>query len=72
MKPTAAQKIVARLAEVGRPLMLHELYINGVSQTSASARLREMARNGVVRSIKVPGTHMTAWELTPKELILPL
>ena len=69
---TAKQKIVARLSESARPLPIHHLDIPGVSECSASARLREMQREGLVYSVPVPGTKYTAWALIPKELALPL
>lgn len=72
MKPTAKSKILARLAESAWPLPLHLLDIPGVSQTSASARLREMARENLVRSVPVPGNRFTAWEIATKDSTLPL
>lgn len=38
----------------------------------SSARLREMAKDGMVRSVRIPGKKYTAWELMPKDLTLPL
>lgn len=67
---TARDLIVARLAQAPAPLALHELDIVGVSQTSASARLRELAREGIVQSVPVPGKRYTAWRLAPKDLTL--
>ena len=69
---TAKQKIMARLSSSPWPVPLHKLDIPGVSECSASARLREMARLGIVYSVPVPGTKYTAWALVPKELTLPL
>lgn len=69
---TAKEAILARLREASEPLPIHSLSIPTVSQTSASARLREMAREGIVKSVPVPGARYTAWMLTPKELALPL
>lgn len=71
MKIPARHKIIARLYEAPGPLALHELGIPDVSQTSASARLRELAREGIVQSVKVPGKHYTAWTLTPNQPSLP-
>ena len=68
----ARQKIIARLYAAARPIPIHELGVDGVSQTSASARLRELAREGIVESVPVPGTRYTAWKLAQKDLTLPL
>lgn len=68
----ARDKILAFLATCDRPVPLHEMSMPGVSQTSASARLREMARDNIVESVRVPGRKYTCWILTPKELVLPL
>lgn len=69
---TARQALIARLYSAGEAVPIHALDIPGVSQTSASARLREMAREGLVQSVKVPGARYTAWKLTPNDLKLPL
>jgi len=69
---TARDLIVKRLFEAGEPLALHSLHIEGVSETAASARLREMKREGLVVSIPVPGKKFTAWTLTPGQGNLPL
>lgn len=69
---TARSKIVARLYESPVPLPLHALHVEGVSETAASARLRELKRDGIVVSVKVPGKKYTAWALTPADLTLPL
>jgi DNA-binding HxlR family transcriptional regulator len=69
---TARQLLAKRLYEAARPLALHELAIPTVSQTAASARLREMKRDGIVVSVPVPGKKFTAWMLTPADLTLPL
>lgn len=69
---TARSKIVARLYASPEPLPLHRLEIPGVSQTAASARLRELKRDGIVVSVPVPGAKYTAWMLTPADLTLPL
>lgn len=60
---TARDLILRRLAEASRPVALHELNIQGVSQSAASARLREMARENLVVSFPVPGKKFTAWLL---------
>lgn len=69
---TAKAKILARLSESAWPLPLHKLDLPDVSECSASARLREMQREGIVYSVPVPGSHMTAWAIVPKDLTLPL
>ena len=63
---TARQKILRRLALADLPLPIHALDIEGVSQTSASARLRELHREGLVVSVPVKGAKYTAWMLTPE------
>ena len=63
---TARDIILNRLAHASGPVALHELDLKSVSQTSASARLREMARDGVVKSVRVPGKRFTDWILTPQ------
>ena len=60
---TARDIILNRLAHASGPVALHELDLKSVSQTSASARLREMAREGIVKSVRVPGKRFTAWTL---------
>lgn len=69
---TAKAAIVAYLSERTYPVPLHEMDIYGISQTSASARLRELARAGVVESVPVPGKRWTAWKLRPGQGALPL
>ena len=69
---TAREAIILRLSESLEPLPLHALDIPMVSQTSASARLRELARIGVVESVRVPGKRFTAWRLIPRDPVLPL
>ncbi len=63
--------IVKRLFESKEPLPIHALDIPQVSQTSASARLRELKRDGIVESLPVRGRRYTAWRLVPAELALP-
>lgn len=69
---TARDLIVKRLAQATEPLPLHALNIPMVSQTAASARLRELAREGVVQSVPVSGKRFTAWKLAGPILSLPL
>lgn len=69
---TAKDKILARLSESAWPLRIHQFDLQGVAQTSISARCRELRRDGLVTSVPVPGARDTAWILTPKELTLPL
>lgn len=67
----ARHKIVSRLYSASAPLALHELNIAGVSQAAASARLRELKRDGIVQSVPVEGKRYTAWRLTPAIPTLP-
>lgn len=69
---TAKAKILARLSSSPWPLRLHQFNLDGVAQTSISARCRELRRDGLVTSVPVPGARDTAWILTPKDLTLPL
>ena len=66
----AKEKILHRLSLSDLPVPIHELNIQGVSQTSASARLREMAREGLVMSVPVNGARYTAWMLAPDDMSL--
>lgn len=63
---TAREKILDRLSLADGPLPLHELNIHGVSQAAASARLREMKRDGLVESVRVEGKKFTAWIIKPQ------
>lgn len=69
---TAKAAILARLSEANQPLPIHSFDIGGVSQTSLSARLRELARAGIVESVPVPNKRYTAWVLKPGQASLPL
>lgn len=61
---TAKEMILQRLALADDTLAIHEFDIPSVSQTSISARLREMRRAGLVESIPVEGKFFTKWRLT--------
>ncbi len=63
---TARTKILQRLALATEPLPLHGLDLMGVSQTSASARLRELHREGLVIKHKKIGCRYDFWTLTPE------
>ena len=63
---TARTKILQRLALADLPLPLHQLDLDGVSQAAASARLRELKKEGLVVSVPVKGKKFTAWMLTPQ------
>lgn len=69
---TAKEKIVRALAESDRALALHEIPVMGINQAAASARLRELRREGLVESVPVPGKRFTAWKLTAGQGALPL
>lgn len=60
---SAKDKILERLSKASDPLPVHEFNLPGVSQTSISARLRELSRDGRVESVPVPGKRFTAWKL---------
>ncbi len=60
---TAKELILERLAHTEIPLALHQFQLPAVSQTSISARLRELAREGLVESVPIKGRKYTAWKL---------
>ncbi len=62
---TAKQKIMERLALADGPIPIHEIKAYGVSDTSCSARLRELHRAGSVIKHKVIGKRFDYWSLTP-------
>lgn len=62
---TVKEALIQELSHSDRPLAIHEIGLMGVSQTSMSARLREMARAGIVVSVPVPGRKYTAWAIKP-------
>ncbi len=64
---TARQALVKALYESPRPLALHEIPVIGINQAAASARLRELRRDGIVESVPVPGRKYTAWRLVPAQ-----
>lgn len=67
---TAKDEIIRCLALATKPLAIHEFDIVGHSQTSISARLREMQRCGAVVSRIRPGKSFKEWALVFKlELI---
>lgn len=69
---TARAKIVKRLFEAQAPLPIHALNLDSVSQTSASARMRELAKDGIVEKVKVAGCRYDYWRMVPADLTLPL
>lgn len=70
MKIKAADAILARLREAGRPLPVHELNIMGVSENGAATRLAEMARQGLVIGVPVPGKRFKSWTVADGRLPL--
>jgi hypothetical protein len=67
----AKDAILSRLREFGRPVPVHELRVPGVSENAAATRLSEMAREGLVVGVPVPGFRYKAWRpVTPGELPL--
>ncbi len=69
---TTRQAVVKVLYESPRPLAVHEFGLMGVSQTAISARLRELARDGIVIGAKHPERAYKVWSLKPADLTLPL
>ena len=67
----AKDAILSRLREFNRPVPVHELNVPGVSENAAATRLSEMAREGLVVGVPVPGFRYKAWKaVTPGELQL--
>ena len=63
---TAKDKILNRLALADEPLAVHQIKVAMVSDTSCSARLREMHREGLVIKHKKIGVRFDYWSLTPE------
>ncbi len=63
LKVTARDLILAELRRREKPLAVHELCVTGVSECSASARLREMAEDGLVIGKKREGKSFKEWSL---------
>ena len=61
----ARTKILRILALADRPLAVHEINADSVSATSASARLRELHREGLVIKAKAPGKRFDLWSRAP-------
>lgn len=66
----AKTAILEVLSKASEPLAVHQFPYIGFSQTGISARLRELARDGKVESVPVPGKKFTAWRLAGGELPL--
>lgn len=62
---TAKEAILQVLQESDRPLAVFEFGLIGVSQTSISARLRELRRENKVYSAPVKGAKYTKWMIQP-------
>ena len=62
----AADRIIQVLHEASRPLAIHEMVLPGVSQTAASARLRELAKVGIVVGERVPNKAYKAWTVASR------
>jgi len=69
--PTARQEILRTLAMSTVPLAVHELGIPWVSDTAASARLRELAREGLVVGARAQGKPYKVWTISPDSLSTP-
>lgn len=69
---TGRQAIIKALYESPRPLALHEIPVVGINQAAASARLRELARDGIVVGTRRPGTAYKEWAMAPTDLIIPV
>lgn len=60
---TAKEAILKTLGQAWKPMPIHEFQLIGVSETAISARLRELARDGVVEGHRVEGKSYKAWTL---------
>ena len=67
---TTSQAVVRVLSETDSPLAVHEFGLMGVSQTAISARLRELARDGVVVGVKHPTRAYKLWKMAPQQGVL--
>lgn len=66
MKKTASELILDFLSMSDRPLAIHEMRIAGVSQTSISARLRELRRQNRVTKYRAAGSRYDHWAAVPE------
>ena len=66
----AKEAILSRLKEFGRAVPVHELRIVGISENAAATRLSEMAREGLVIGLTVPGFRYKAWTVADGRLPL--
>jgi DNA-binding HxlR family transcriptional regulator len=69
---TTREAIISSLAESDSPLAVFEFGFMGMAQTAISARLRELAREGVVIGVKHPKGAWKVWSLAPGQGNLPL
>lgn len=67
-KRTAAKEIVATLERATKPLACHEFAIPDYSQTNISARLRELARAGIVVGKRREGKAFKEWSIAQPKL----
>lgn len=72
MKIKAADAILARLREFNRPVPVHDLRLEGISENAAATRLSELARAGLVVGVPTPGRRYKSWAIQPQELRLPI
>ena len=69
---TARQDILKLLAIATEPVPVHAFHLANVSQTAISARLRELAREGLVIGQSVPGKNYKSWSLVKPTETMPL
>lgn len=62
---TTSEAVVRVLSETDEALAVHEFGLMGVAQTAISARLRELAREGIVVGAKHPTKAYKVWRLNP-------
>lgn len=67
---TTKATIVALLSEANRPLAVHEIPVPMTSETAISARLRELARDGIVIGERHPVKPYKIWRVAPDQGVL--
>lgn len=63
---TTRQAIIKCLYESHLPLAVHEFGFIGANHAAISARLREMARDGIVEGFRAEGKAYKVWRMIPR------
>ncbi len=67
---TTREAIIETLSSSDRALAVFEFGFMGMAQTAISARLRELAREGIVVGAKHPKRAYKIWKLAPSQGVL--